>query len=48
LYTSKTTGEQTTKGLEPIRQTAHGELVNLARFEPDNLIKRELAFILFG
>jgi len=34
----KTTGEQTTKGLEPIRQTAHGELVNMARFE---LILRE-------
>jgi len=24
-YTSKATGEQTTKGLEPIRQIAHGK-----------------------
>jgi len=44
----KTTVEQTTKGLKPIRQTTHGELVSLARFELKlhNHIKRVLAFIL--
>jgi len=38
------------RALEPIRQTAHGELVSLARFELKlhNQIKRVLAFILFG
>jgi len=30
-YNSKATGEQTTKGLKPIRQTAHGDTCELGK-----------------
>jgi len=49
-YNSKATAEQTTKGLKPIRQTAHGDTcANMARFELKlhKPVKGVLAFIIF-